>query len=95
MQRPPLGVRHRGDRAHQGGGDLYGELAWANTIAGLTIPWRIGDPYSVGKTMKRSQAQPGIPKLPNRETREAMKAAERGELEAAKDAADLLKKLKS
>jgi len=55
----------------------------------------MGDPYSVGKTMKRSQAQPGILKLPNRETREAMKAAERGEIEAAKDAADLLKKLKS
>jgi len=45
--------------------------------------------------MKRSQAQPEIVKLPNRETREAMKAAERGEIEAAKDAADLLKKLKS
>jgi hypothetical protein len=55
----------------------------------------MGDSCSVGKTMKRSQAQPGILKLPNRETREAMKAAERGELEAAKDAADLLKKLKS
>ena len=32
---------------------------------------------------------------PNAETREAIKAAQRGEVEPAKDAADLLRKLKS
>jgi hypothetical protein len=57
-----------------------------------------GDHSFMGKAAKnppRSGAPLEPSKTPNRKTREAMQAAERGEVESCQDADDLLKKLKS
>jgi len=49
----------------------------------------------MGKAVKNPPRSPAPPDTPNRETRQAIEAVRRGNVETAKNAGDLLNKLKS
>jgi hypothetical protein len=57
----------------------------------------MNDPLPMGKVVKKPPHRRARERVnvPNAETREAIEAVQRGEVEPAKDAADLLRKLKS